>query len=392
MKKHRFLTVLLVIMLCLIGYSVLEISKIGNTLQYLFIAKEEEPLPSPLPEKIPDTNAQTLIKALAEAAEEWQNIISAYTLTGITEKVSFSAGDNHAQGRMVSVSQGDLEMNHRQVLYGRNFYPEELQKGRAICLIDEQLAIALFRVGDATGRKIQIAGKDYEVMGVLRHSKKVGDYEEQSVYVPLVEAAYDRLPITYYMVSAKPIKGGGAKTAFAASMRLYAPGGTMWDLNRESVGATLSVRVFLFLAGLTLLILAIKRVNKAVLRFVDDFKRRLISRYAVRLLPRLILFIIIFAVLYGIVAGVFAFLVSYILEPVYIYPEWIPSVLVEWKDINTAFWKVWQADAQVMSLRSPEILRLRFFTLILQWMTALCAAVIPVMCMMLVKQKKQTEP
>ncbi len=389
MKKHRFLAFLLAIMLGLIVYGMVCVSQMGSTLQYLFLAAAEDPLPDPLPEKLPKTNAQLLLENLKTTSQDWQNIISTYTLTGISEGVSFSTNEESTQGKLTAVSKGHQDIYYKQLLFGRFFYDDELEKGRHICLIDEQVAIKLFRVGDAVGRKLQIAGQEYEVMGVFNHDKKVGDYEDFGVYVPLVTAAADRLSLSYYMVSANPIKGGGARVAFKASMASLAPGGSLWDLNREAIGATLVVRVFLFIAGLTLLLLLIKYLNKAVLRFIADYRVRLLRAYAIRLLPRLLFFILLFAVGYGICAGAFALLVSYILEPVYIFPEWIPTVLVEWKDINEAFWKVWQQDAMVMSLRSPEIIRLNFFATILQWMTALFAAVFPVMLVMRLKKKKE---
>lgn len=392
MKKHRFLTVLLAMMLVLIGYGMAGVAQIGNTLQYLFIAPEEAPIPDPLPEKLPKTQAKTYLDKLTETAEEWRNIISAYTLTGIAEGTAFSAKDGAStQGRLWAVSPGDNDLYHRTLLFGRNFYPEELSKGRRICLIDDEVAIALFRAGDAVGRKVLIAGQEYEVMGVLRHQKRVGDHEDHGVYIPLLSAADDRIPLSYYMVSAKPIKGSGARETFKASMAAYAPSGSMWDLNRESVGATLPVRVFLFIAGLTGVVLLVKFLNQRVMRFIEDYKARLLRQYAVRLLPRLIGFILLFAVGYGIASGAFALLVAYIVEPVYIFPEWIPDVLVEWKDIHSAFWKVWQQGAQTMELRSPEVMRVRFFATLLQWMCALCACLLPVMTVLAFKNRKKKE-
>lgn len=391
MKKHPFLTVLLVIMLALIAYSMFEIAQVGNTLQYVFLAEKEDPLPEPMPEKLPKTKAQHLLEQLKDVSSDWQNIISAYSLTGISEKTAFSTKEASTQGKLTAVSQGHQRIYHKQLLFGRFFYDEELSKGRRICLIDEQVAITLFRVGDAVGRKLSIGGLEYEVMGVFKHAKKVGDYENSGVYVPLVTAANDRLPIAYYMVSALPVKGGGARVAFRTSMDALAPVGSLWDLNREAVGATLVLRVFLFIAGLAALLSAIRYLNNAVLRFAAAYQLRLRRAYALRLLPWIIWRVLLFTIAYGACMGVFALLVGYILEPVYIFPEWIPTVLVEWKDINEAFWKVWQQDAQTLSLRSSQVMRLKFFATILQWMVPLFAAVAPVMVMGYIRKKTTVE-
>src|SRR5699024_12556269 len=56
-----------------------------------------------------------------------------------------------------------------------------------------------------------------------------------------------------------------------------------------------------------------------------------------------------------------------LVEPVYTFPEWVPAVLVEPKDIQTAFWNVWQTSATVVEYRTPELLRLRFLREVMAW-------------------------
>lgn len=63
---------------------------------------------------------------------------------------------------------------------------------------------------------------------------------------------------------------------------------------------------------------------------------------------------------------------NYIIQPVYTFPEWIPTVLVEWKDIAKAFWNVWQDTAVMQELRTREILRLRWLALLVQGCSAGC--------------------
>ena len=62
-------------------------------------------------------------------------------------------------------------------------------------------------------------------------------------------------------------------------------------------------------------------------------------------------------------AGLFVVLI----QPVFTFPEWVPAVLVEPKDIAAAFWNVWQDTATVMELRTPELLRARFYSRLMGW-------------------------
>lgn len=384
MKKNRLKAFVLLLIFALMAYGIYEVSQVDDALEYLFLAEKEDSQTTQKSEttedtfKLVKTKAQLLMENFESIAQDWTGIIEAYTLTGISQSVGFSSEiGNSLSGQLYAVTKGDQALYHKQLLFGRNFYQEELEKGRRIALIDEQVAISLFRVGDAVGQEVLVNGIAYEVMGVLKHHKRVGDYNDQGVYIPLLTAAADGLPLSYYMVTARPVKGSGAHTVFSNAMKALAPDGTTWDLSREKVGATLFVRVFAFIAGMFVVIAVIKWLNQKVMWFVNDYQTRLFHIYAVRLLPRLIGFGLLFAAAYALMAGLFALLVNFILEPVYVYPEWIPAVLVEWDEISRAFWKVWQQDAQVMELRSAQVLRLRFFALLLQWLTVLAAVFTP---------------
>ena len=56
-----------------------------------------------------------------------------------------------------------------------------------------------------------------------------------------------------------------------------------------------------------------------------------------------------------------------LVEPVYTFPEWVPAILVEPKDIQAAFWNVWQKPAAAAEWRTPELLRLRFYRELMGW-------------------------
>ena len=75
-------------------------------------------------------------------------------------------------------------------------------------------------------------------------------------------------------------------------------------------------------------------------------------------------------------AAALAWLFTRLVEPVYTFPEWVPAVLVEPKDIQTAFWNVWQTSATVVEYRTPELLRLRFLREVMAWSCGACALLI----------------
>jgi hypothetical protein len=153
-------------------------------------------------------------------------------------------------------------------------------------------------------------------------------------------------------------------------MEAWQAGGTLIDLGKESMGAVLPLRVLLFFLGSVVFFWLLSWWNGWFRRFFEEYRSRLVREYAVRLVPMLTLGIIGLALGYGALALGAATLIQYIVAPVYTFTEWVPAVLVEWKDIQTAFWQVWQGAARLTELNSPEFSRIRFFAMIVAWASA----------------------
>ena len=94
------------------------------------------------------------------------------------------------------------------------------------------------------------------------------------------------------------------------------------------------------------------------------------SLHKIHTVITVLIWVLLFILGYGVSAIFAALLMNYIIQPVYTFPEWIPTVLVEWKDIAKAFWNVWQDTAVMQELRTPEILRLRWLALLVQGCSA----------------------
>lgn len=381
-KKPWRKLVLLVLLSAALVYCVMAVNGVGNQLQYLAkapvteasgtntdSAQEEQPQPN-----------QALLdqaKQLDSAMEALSGNVSAYTLTGIVDQQSFQSDiGNGAQGRLEMLGKNAFAVRPQYLRYGRLFFPEELEDGADVILLDEQLALLLFNIGDPLERTVTVAGKEYRVIGILRHQKQVGDLTDAGAYIPLASAASLELTVDALMVTATPIAGTGASVAFKSAMDGWMSGGNMIDLGKESMGAKLWLRLLLFLCGMTLTLRAVRFLNRRVHDVLRDNGERLKSSYAIRLMPRFAAQTLVLGVGYLLCAGAAALLMQYLIEPVYTFPEWIPAVLVEWEEIATAFWKCWQTPATLVELRSPEFMRLRFFGLMIQLLSAGCGIVL----------------
>lgn len=375
-KKPWRKLILLLLLSAALTYCVLAVNSVGNQLQYLV----EAPGPEQDQTNAGSNETQQPNKSLIERGEQLKSAmeglsgnVSAYTLTGIVDQQSFQSDiGNGAQGRLELLGENSFTLRPKYLRYGRLFFPEELEQGADVMLLDEQLALLLFNIGDPLERTVTLAGKEYRVIGIVRHQKQVGDLTDAGAYVPLASVASLELTVDALMVSAQPIAGTGASVAFKSAMDSWQSGGNMIDLGKESMGAKLWLRLLLFLSGMTLTLRAVRFLNRRVHDALRDDRERLKSSYAIRLMPRFTGQTLMLGMGYLLCAGVVALLMQYLIEPVYTFPEWIPAVLVEWEEIATAFWKCWQTPATLVELRSPEFMRLRFFGLMIQLASAAC--------------------
>ena len=388
--KEKKLRGFLALFVCavVLAWTAVSISAVGQDLQYLIPAPKMEPAAQDdqqdnqqdeqdeqeeEPQK-PNQAALTLWENLQTKAEKWSGIIKTYTLSGILEKASLiSDTEETKQARLTALNENAFALMPKYLHFGRLFYPEELEKGAAAMLLDEKLALALFKISQPIGRTVTIDGVDFTVVGILRHAKSVGDSEDYGAYIPLAYLWDKEIQLQALQVAARPIPGAGARSTFSTDMENWSAGGTMIDLGKEAMGAMLPVRVLLFFIGAALFFRLLALWNGQFKRFFAEYRQKLTRQYAVKLMPSLILGILALTIGYGVLTALISWLITYLVAPVYTFTEWVPAILVEWKDIQTAFWQVWQSAARLQELRSPELMRIRYFAMLTAWFSAITA-------------------
>lgn len=360
-------------------YSMVQISAVGDHLQYVITAPQPH-VPTDADDPVAPNQAILDMRGqLAEQAGEWADTMRLWSVDGAVERATFTSVDTNrlaATGRLTLWGEYGQQLHPQVLCFGRFLYPEELVQGAKVAVLDEQLALALFRVGDPIDREVRIGEADYRVVGVVRHQKRVGDAVDFGAYIPLASVKNEVYALDTLTVEAAPRKGVGASISFRTVTENWQSGGTLIDLGKEGTGAWLWLRVLGAVAGAALLLRAIHALNGSAAFFGKTYRQRLTRTYAVRLMPWAAWRVLCLAAGYACCAAVFGGLMSFILAPVYVFPEWIPSVLVEWNDIGDTFWKVWQGFAAGKELRTPELVRLRFFTLVVDGFSALAGVVL----------------
>lgn len=367
-----------------LAFGAFQVENVGNHLQYLVLPPEQEQASGDSAAQVkPNQPVANAVKRLQDAAEEWDTTtMERWTVGGVIESASLrcSAGSASDGARLELVGQHGLLVRPLFLLDGRLFYPDEIEDGAHVMLLDQQLAMELFQVPLPLGRKVTLDGAgEYEVVGVVRHSKRVGDLKNSGAYIPLNSVIDTNVSLDALFVEAIPRQGVGASVSFKSIVEHWSDwtkNATFIDLGKEGMGAKLWLRVLLFVAGMTASLRFIRWLNGRVAYYSKRYRQRLQQYYALRLLPELIGVILLFVLGYGASAGLIALLMAYIIEPVYTFTEWIPEILVEWADIAKAFWRVWQEPAVMVELRSPELLRLHWLDLLIKGCSAGAAGIL----------------
>ena len=250
---------------------------------------------------------------------------------------------------------------------GRLIYTEELLRGERVALVDEKLAVALFNYAEPRDRELLWGPDKYRIVGILNDQKKVGDHQEYTLYVPFRAIERVAQPMTALCAETVPLPNAGGWGAFETASASLSTQGTCLSLPKEAMNAALPFRLICCMFGFIVILFGLRALNVRAMGLYADYRARLRDQYAAQLVPRFGWRVILLGMGYAVCAALFAQLFMVLVEPVYTFPEWIPAVLVEPKDISTVFWNVWQKQASLLELRSPELVRIRFFREIMGW-------------------------
>lgn len=281
----------------------------------------------------------------------------AWSLNGIKEGAAlFSDRGDSVNARLCGLYGSLLAGGEWLVRFGRMLYPEEVQSGARVAVIDEGLAIKLFFSGDAVGRRLTIGQESFQVVGVLRAARMPGDRDAFSAYVPLCALEKQAYQTDIGIVTAN----GGTMSALQKAAEGALPGGTAQDLKKEKYRAMLPARLCGAAAGFAILLWLARLLLGVGKRRAAALKARARMEYVRRLMPRAIMEGLLGALcLAAMAAGVYMLLTAAI-EPLYVFPEWVPAVPVEPAEIIKTFWTLRANESALIEYRSPELLSLRF--------------------------------
>lgn len=316
----------------------------------------------------PNQPLAELTEKLEGVWEELADVSTLKSLCGSATGVSMAADGGETVQATLNAVRGDyFALYPRLLLSGRLLQPEELKFGAKVIVLDEDLAIKLFSVSDPVDRYVKLGDESYRVAGIVRHRRSVGEAEEYGAYVPLSQIEKGSVQMDMLTVTARPVPKSGALSAFTAAMGNWQAGGSVYDLDKEAMRAGMLGRLVLCGAGLYLVLTLFRLLGRTTAARVSRFSWELRTEYLRILLPGLIRDGVLLLLGYAATLAGCAGLTLFALQPVYVFPEWIPAVLVEWNDIHSTFWNLTGAAAQAVQYLTPEMARIRFFSIITHW-------------------------
>ena len=348
-----------------------------NVLQYTALAPQAG-----------DGNAN-INEKLDKAQEVWEAQHANYawmTLGGGNSRVRASNGMKYEEVNLVAMGEGWLEVYPRFLKAGRRISELELQHGTAVVMLDEGLVVKLFGSTLPESASIMINDVEFRVVGAVRHGgsvfggRGVGDVVPYDVYIPLKAAVTNNIPIETLTLSALPRGGAGWSNTFLAGAKQWMEDGYLIDLSKEVMRCTILPRLLLLVVGIYALLGLFRRMTDTVMGWFAGYRQALKRHYFKELIPRLAGIVAATLACYGALVGLAWLLLTFSVQPVYTFTEWVPENFVEWSSIAKVFWNLVSASASLVRVSTREMRIVEFWGALLRWgliLVLLGAALLP---------------
>ena len=356
-KRRGWARALLALGLLLALPSLASLAATDDLLQYAAAAPEGETAAAEL---------ASLAGAREKIAETLGDSVEATAVGGIAEAASVSAGEKSASAAVYAGGEGWFEVYPVALVSGRRITETELLRGDRVAMLDEELAFSLFGAEIPEGAEVRVLGESYAVVGAFRHRRGVGEVSAHAVCLPL-RAAGEGLDAVVF--SARPAAGAGARTLFESVLRDgWQPGGSFYSLEKEAMRRTMIPRMMLLVFGMSAIMALRRRMDGLAARGAESFRAGMRREYFFpRMLPRLLGLIGLGALGYGALLALLYGLLTFSVQPLYVFTEWVPENVVAWSSLRDVFWNLTSSAAKLVKIGTPQMRRIEFLGGLLRW-------------------------
>lgn len=350
MKKRRKPHILLIVGILIGIFSGIMLTREPDLLQYLF---QSDRKPSELRDDI---------EAVKEKLEDTEAVLTVYTdMAGMTISAE---GDVSAEDiELYMVGERYAEVFTPQLIKGEFLSYDDVQTGKRNIVITEKTAFTLFGDEESLGKTVKLGGNNYTVIGVVAHTKNLGEISAEAAYIPL--GCDDELPFTLSTIAV--FKTGGIEQFFRDAAESVYGDGELVDLAKEKMRGFMLIRWILLVIFIRLAVMFFRFFVDLIGDRIKVLKKRLESEYFDRLFWRCALEVIAGFVLLGAALGACYFAMSFFIQPLLVFTEWVPDNLVSFAAIRTRFYELCAANAKAVRYTSRELAQIRLWSNILHW-------------------------
>lgn len=356
-RRHPGVIVMLLgVVLMLAG--VLALWDAGDTLQYVF--------------PVPAANEGNGLTALYEAGQEQlAAIVDSLTASAIAAR-SQGVPLSGPKGRSVTatlyaVGEGYFDVMHETLTDGRFVSGTDVARADSIIVIDEKTALTLFPGLEPVGQELTLSGMTYEVAGVIRGGRRTGETDAQRAYIPITAAGKNALAMQTVACVGRAVQPTGSAVLMEDTLRAWHPGGSFYSLTKLRMGAAMPLRWAILIAGVSLLLALLRRMNAVAMGRICHYAGELRLRYVRELAPELAGNILLCALGYGAILALACALAVFTIQPLLVFTEWIPEVVVELSSLSSRFWSLNDANAAAIRCVTREVCALELGQGLVRW-------------------------
>ena len=306
-----------------------------------------------------------------EAQKQLASIADSVTASAVGARLqgaNIATETQNAQTTVYAVGSGYFDVVHETLLDGRLISEADVKRAEDAIVIDESTALSFFAGDEPVGKTVTLDGLNYEVAGVIKSGRRLGETDERVAYIPITAASANALAMqTVELIAKTADKTTGSAILMENTLKTWQSGGSFYNYNKLMLGAVMPLRWVILFAGAALLLSLVSRLNAAAWGRVCYYADQLKTRYARDMLGGMIGSVLLVLLGYAALAGAAFALAKFSIDPLYVFTEWVPEVLVELSSIAKRFWSLNDANAAAVRYVSRNYCVLETGRGLLRW-------------------------
>lgn len=312
------------------------------------------------------------LSALYEQGEEQLAAIAdsftAHAIGARAQGQNVSAGETKSVTATVyAVGAGYFDVVHETLAGGRLISETDVSRAQNVLVIEERAALTLFPGENPIGSEVSLAGETYEVVGVIRAGRRIGEVDGYVAYMPITAASRNALGMNTVECVAKGTDAVASAILMRDTLSSWQGGGSFYSLPKLKLGAVMPLRWVILAAGVLVLLGLLRRLNAVAWKRICGYAEALQTRYARTMLGGMAASFLLCAAGYAALLALTWALASFSIQPLYVFTEWVPEVIVEISSLTSRFWSLNAQNAAAMRLVGRDVCRVELGQGLLRW-------------------------